>query len=719
MSLNLYWKIAAAALGVLALSGCDSGDDGSGGGLTEDPTSDSDQSAGSTGLGTSGGPPSTTTEDYGSAETESDVSGAGTTGDDPEINGCPCEQDIDCGFGLCVESCDDASEDPMFCFCQEQVLELGGEYDCLRCEPLLGDLDIDLTVQSVTGRILFNENMEPPPIDQASSGELFLYNPETGDKVFQASTNELAFNTKAISGIYDVAYSVVANSAGELPWNKHAVLERVGVTTLVGLTDEHSVTVKSTRLDGKIRVNTGAPEPVLPGDESDDGKLYLRNHDTGDEVYLGKTSETPYASLHVLAGEYDLVYELESPGAMMPRNHRAVLPNKVVVEATNSTGEALDLSIPVVIATGSFTLNGEPTLDDEDNRGLVMLRDPVTEDVIELGETSEGGYSLPIVPGTYEVLYTGITSSGPAPMPMNAGAVLETITISFDDPNNDINIQAVSIGGDVTIDDVAPPDHAGDDGELWLEAAGEGYEDLGRVRLGNTTEGSYATTVIEGTYDLYYSQETASDLVPVNTHARLADDVTLPGGVSAIPIDTVLVEGSYKINGVSPALSGFEDARVFLKNTDTGDSALLGYLSEGSFSRRVIKGDYTVYYALESGGDALPVNVNGRIDKTLELYGEDESGHEIDIPVVNVKGSFTYNEDAPPTEASDYGLFYLVDRMTGDEIYLGSSREQTFAEHVLPGDYLVYYRHGYTGSEDSESPRNSNALIRCVTISAP
>ncbi len=731
MSLNLYCRIAGAALGVLWLTGCDAGD--SSGSASDGGTADVTGGSGggpgqygaSDGLGSSGEPSTSgATTDYDGDTTDEGPETTGASVDDS----CVCDPEVDCGFGSCEQYCEGATDDAPTCNCEppageqgpEDALELG-VYDCVSCDALAGPLEIDIDIQSVKGRIFINGEKEPPPVGQMNSGKLFLYNPETGDTVFQAHTNELAFDIKAISGIYDVTYSVVTSSGGVLPWNKHALLERVGVSKLREEADDYNVTVTSKLLHGVIQVKQGDGELVDPAGPSDDGNLYLRNRDTGDEIYVGKTSENSYTSLHALAGAYELIYEVESPGATMPRNHRAVISSEPEQVGNGDTaGEVLDITIPVVVATGEFKLNGAPAPGEAQNRGKVMLRDPATEDVIELGETDDGTYSIPIVPGTYQVLYTGITSSGDTPMPMNAGAVIDTVMYTWGDAVRDINITASTVSGDVMLDGVEPPALAGDDGELWLEA-GEGDADLGRVYLGTTAAGTYEATVIDGVYDLYYAQETASDLVPVNTHARLAADVQLPGGISTIPIDTILVEGDYTINGQPPALSGLEDARVFLKHDETGDSVLLGYLSEGGFSRRVVKGDYTVYYALESGGDELPVNVDGRVEQTLSLHNEpgDESGHVIDIPVVTLTGSFKYNGDEPPTDGTDYGLYYLVDRRTGDEIYLGASREQTFTERVLPGDYLLYYRHGYTGAQGSESPRNSNALIRCVSIAAP
>ncbi|MCB9750702.1 MAG: hypothetical protein H6713_12020 [Myxococcales bacterium] len=717
-------RISAATLGTLALAGCSSPDDFR-------PTGDTDTGGNSqngatdespgTSAATSGGPGASDTDAVTATAYETDGSGttSGTAGqaettDASGLAPCQCDPPVSCGAGFCHAACADEEEFPAECVCEAGVIDTPATYGCHACEPVVGGThNIDLAVQSVNGRIFINESNDPPPIDLQSSAKLYLLDPGSGDTVVGGLTNELAFDTKAISGVYDVAYSIVNNSEDALPWNSRAAIERVAVTEFRDEPDVRDVYVSSTFLGGKFTLNVDGQAGVEPGDGGDDGNIYLRDRVTGDSVLLGSTHDKSYTGRRVLAGEYDVVFELESPGSLMPRNHVVVLPESAEVTAKDVTAELLDVEIPVVEISGTFLLNGGPAPGEVSDHGLVMLRDPVTQDVFELGRTSDGTYKLRVVPGVYDVLYTGLASTGE--MPMNAGAVIGQIKVGAGELVNDINIAATKVSGAITIDGATPPELASDDGELWLEGS-----ELGRVRLGNTSDLTYDASVIDGVYDVYYTQQTASELAPVNTHARLSADVTLPDGLGSIDISTTVVSGVFLLDGAEPALPGLEDARVYLKDELTGDSVLLGYLSEGDFSRRVVKGDYQVYYSLEAGGGLLPVNLNGRtgqsVSATEELF---DDGHELDVRPVQLTGSLLFNGGPPPTDANDYGLYYLVHRDTGDEIYLGSSVDQQYSVNVLPGEYLIYYRHGYTAATKNESPRNSNALVGCVELMNP
>jgi hypothetical protein len=169
-----------------------------------------------------------------------------------------------------------------------------------------------------------------------------------------------------------------------------------------------------------------------------------------------------------------------------------------------------------VAVAGDFTVGGStpPASDYED--GLVYLRDPATRDSVLLGNTRNGSYAAPVVPGNYDIVYVADTPGGP--LPVNTGAVIGTVDVGAADPvATNIDVPAVAIAGAILVDGAAPPISSSDIGDLYLVDAVTREQ----LYLASTADGGFAQTLTPGSYLVHYRMLTSTGLVPINANASL------------------------------------------------------------------------------------------------------------------------------------------------------------------------------------------------------
>jgi hypothetical protein len=444
---------------------------------------------------------------------------------------------------------------------------------------------------------------------------------------------------------------------------------------------------------GRFAVDGEAP----PANEYDDANVYLENRHTRDRVWLGNTHSETF-SVRVTPGVYDVIYEVETPGPVMPANGRVRLERRPLF-ATSEIEAIIDIHVARV--NGAFKLDGVAPPDHEYDDANVSFRLLDTTDEIVVGNTHDGSYAVNVVPGTYEVVYRNET---PGPLaPRNVGATLGTRSFT-DDTNHDIEIASVAIQGEFRLDGVLAPDNDYNDANVDLWSS-----ELGVVALGNTHAGSYSLRVIPGNYEYVYRHETGPD-VPQNQHARFgAADATVNGTVD-VDIEMVTITGMLTINDVMAPPDELDDGIVHLRSSGGDDSVLLGNTHDGVYTVNLIPGSYAVYYAQETSGGTVPDNKNARIVDAMAIAN---SGMiDIDVPAVLVQGTFTIGGDAPPNLNYEDGRVYLRNIETDDTVLLGSTHAAYYTAMVVPGDYDVYYVQEAGGLV----PANQNALIDSITV---
>jgi hypothetical protein len=135
---------------------------------------------------------------------------------------------------------------------------------------------------------------------------------------------------------------------------------------------------------------------------------------------------------------------------------------------------------------------------------------------------------------------------------------------------------------------------------------------------------------------------------------------------------------------------------------------------DGYYLRTVMPGTYDIHYEKVLGGLIVPRNEN-RVIGSVNIPDPSEVifTHDIDIPVVTLSGTFTFNGD-PLNSAYERGWILAVDRQTGDEIRLGDTATGFSDILLVPGHYGLYYEHLAGGVV----PRNERAFLRNIRLNA-
>ena len=668
-------RVAALLAGAVALAGCSG---------SRDPVSSSDSD----------------TTGWDAGGNTSDTSGPGvnptmTTGG--EVTYCPCDW-VDCGdAGECEGPVENPDRDEAVCLCPDGR-EFG--FACYSCTPSAGSgaaYPLDINIRTIRGVLLVNNG--DPPTDASDAGILSLRDVASGDRVEVGLTTSKTWSARVATRLYDMHYSV-QSSAGGVPQNTDARIRRIPVDIFGSPVppEEPPVELFVNVLSGPLQINgVNAPQ-----DAAEAGNLFLRSVESGERIAIGSTSQGAY-EVGVHDGVYELIYEAVTPGNLLPINSRGVVTQFEI----SSTPETFPLSIPVAALTLNVTVNGGPPPSDETDYGMLYLRDTRSGGLTMIGDTRSSSHELNVLPGSYEIVYTNIASADAVPVNKHA-RVGEAFEVGEAPATLDVDIPMVQASGVFTVGGATPPTSGTDDGVLTLESV----DGRGTVALGNTSEGQHDEWIIPGSYDIYYAQETAGQLMPQNTHAFVDSAPDFSGGTLDINIPVITISGELRLSD-GAAVSELEDGRVFLRDESRGDSVLLGTLSKGEFTRRIVPGSFTAHYAIETGGAVVPANANARISDQAVALEQDVGGLVYEVPVTNAVVEVTYNELPPPTDKADYGAIFLESVETGDEIYLGDTTEGTVGRRVVAGDYLIRYRRR-AGGLNSQSPQNENVSLDCV-----
>lgn len=256
--------------------------------------------------------------------------------------------------------------------------------------------DIQLATAAVSGA--FTVNTQMPPTDDFDDG-LVLLQDDSGGTVALGNTRFGSFSGRVLAGSYEVVYAQ-ATASQTMPVNTYAHLQKaelLGDTTL-------DVNIPVTEVVGTMTIG-GAP---APDSAYDDGRLFLRNLETGDSVLLGSTRQGTYAA-RVVPGIYDVVYQNEISDTLLPINQGSILQAGVAIGGDDAM---LDIDVPVETLSGNIEIqSGDPSAAE--GIGRLYLRDLATDDVVFIGDTgSAAEFSKPLTDGTYLMEYRGVAAAG-------------------------------------------------------------------------------------------------------------------------------------------------------------------------------------------------------------------------------------------------------------------------------------------------------------------
>lgn len=556
------------------------------------------------------------------------------------------------------------------------------------CRVVTSVADIEVPEVRIAGT--FTVNGGAPLWLAEHTGRLELRSATLG-RVALGRLHEGSYQQLLIPGTYDLVYRHLAGTLA--PANAETTLATGLVVDGPRVLD---VDVPAAIVSGTITMGGAAP----PASQYERGELRLRDRATGASFKVGVSSAGSYAAL-VIPGTYDVVYKRLLSNTIAPKNGEAILGEVTVVGNT-----AFDIDIPVVARTGTFKLNGANPPNSIYENAQVSLRDTVTGDVIALGQTRDGTFSVKLVPGTYDVLYSRLT--GGTIVPSNSFAVIATKVPLLAPGDGVIDIPVVSIAGAFTLDGAAFPNSIYANARIWLAGPGDD-----RVLLGQTRHQSYTAKVIPGTYDIAYEVLITTGVVPANTWALvdLARPIAPAKVVRTVDVDVATgwleAEVSYwggapfasiYENGLISATSGDEDRFDPVRTRDVGDTV------------KVVAGSYALRYS-HLIGNLMPINGDAQV-ASADLAPGATAELAVDLRPGTLSGSYTHGGQPFPGSFLNHARIALSDIVTGDRIELPRTHQGGYTKRLLPGTYEVLYDHGHGAS----FPANKGARLDCITF---
>jgi hypothetical protein len=276
---------------------------------------------------------------------------------------------------------------------------LRGRYDI---DPGVRVVDFDLPSVSATFQFRFDNVLAPNQVIE--SGAVSLRS-DDGDRIDLGVTNQQTVGWRIVPGTYDAFYEFISGSS-VAPAN-------VETRFIAGRTfgaGPHIINVPTAYIEGPLLIN-GVIAPAVP---TEWGRVWLRDHLTGEDTLLGSTDFQSYGR-RIVRGTYDLVYTHFTGSVLVPRNDRAVFEYD---RSFQSPGNH-PLDIPMASVAIALTLNGVtfPAVVPENAR--LYLRSPADDqDIFGPSTNALGAGSAPwlLLRGTYAPVLSHFTGSSFIPI---------------------------------------------------------------------------------------------------------------------------------------------------------------------------------------------------------------------------------------------------------------------------------------------------------------
>lgn len=575
------------------------------------------------------------------------------------------------------------------------VFKSGFEFDesCIDFDGV-GD-SVIIPVITISGDFILNGGSFPA--SEFDDAMISFRNRLTGGTFEIGNTHDLNYSVNIIPGRYDVLYS--SETAGdETPHNTGAVLMS-DVDLQASRTLDIEVT--SYMLGGNFLLN-GVP---FPGVEYDDAVIFLESELAG-TLELGETKFQAFADVPALPGDYDIRYQLETPGDLVPRNQWGL------VGQTSVTGNnpSIEIDVPSVAISGTFKHNGVTMPADDGDDGRFYL-ETVSGDRALLGNSHEQTFEKNIMPGTYD-LYWEKESPG-ATVPFNPRARVATglVTAGGDVP---VDMSSHIMAGDFALNGLAFPASDKNTARIVARDAATGDSTV----LRQTHFGSYNRRMVDATYDLFYQHE-AGPLVPQNLLTSLGSvsvqsDVTFDIGIQAGTFAALA-----NLDGAPFPANMSQSGNILLRDRTSPDWANAGTTDFLPIQALLVAGSYDVYYS-HAQGDQVPRNKLALILENVVIEGPPPvtphgGGLQLEVNSLVINGQMFRNDVVTPPSEFDDGILTLIRGV--DSIEIGNTNDQTYQvrliDHPEPPLYLVRYS---AESRGETMPLNENAYVMCLVL---
>lgn len=358
-----------------------------------------------------------------------------------------------------------------------------------------------------------------------------------------------------------------------------------------------------------------------------------------------------------------------------------------------SAGDSAAFDVPSVTITPQFRLNGKQFPVDATRYANVYLANADGYQVL-LGSTSTALLpSVRVVPGLYDVVYEYVTGAN---IPLNHGARLMRNLWLGTDRTLTIEMSSVKVNAEFRHNGVLFANDAANAGNLFLDGIHLG----GEAVLGSTSQQQAAFTILPGAYRLIYRHDTGN-AVPFNGNARLDRHDLDAAGAHAFDVPSVVVNVTFRLNGVSFPNSAYERGAFTLAGAEGGivdlhDSTVT------SVQRRITPGQYSVHWQRVAGGGIVPINDDAIVAGPYDI--NDAASLLADVQTVDTSGDFFVNGAAPPASVYETGDAFVVDPNTAAKTLIGRTYEQQYAARLVAQPYAIGYRIAAGGSVLPSNP---------------
>ena len=233
----------------------------------------------------------------------------------------------------------------------------------------------------------------------------------------------------------------------------------------------------------------------------------------GNETHFGDTL-SPVYTRNLIHGSYDVLYQKQQGGSVVPQNLNARVATGLVVTGPGTFG----FDVPMVSLNVDPLLDGGPWSQSPTEYGDLYLEGAEPGDRFHLGATFDLPRLRNVVPGDYTLVYDHRVGGTTVPV-NNDEPVLDFHTSQG--TTIDIDVVTTRLAPTVTLNGLPFPTSGSNEAQIMLRSAGGG-----EVYLGQTDLGLSPRRVIDGAYRIDYEWLGGSD-IPRNSRE--------PVGVTFVP----------------------------------------------------------------------------------------------------------------------------------------------------------------------------------------
>lgn len=363
-----------------------------------------------------------------------------------------------------------------------------------------------LDVPSVDASLSYTLNAVPLPAEDYEDGFVALVTSD-GDSVPMGRTSDVPVVVRIVPGSYDVRFSVQSGGT-VVPRNVDGVL-----ATGVQVSGPTNVAFNTIAAQVTLLWDGAAP----PDSIYDNADLVLVDRATGGVTPLGNSRDQPF-DINLLPGAYDVRQRTVISNGLAPFNTDGLVAANWQPQATAQL--EVDAALEYVLLEPR--LNGMAFPGSIYEHAEMLLQDFDGIDEVALGLTSDTPWGVPLLAGTYRVLYRHLFG---AQVPVNPEAVLPGSFRVGANSNipilpSPLAVDAATLALTLRFDGVPLP--GGNQATVTLLGAQE------MLPLGTPGVAATERFLTEGTYRVRY-QHVSGAGIPDNSAATVAC-VVLAGG---------------------------------------------------------------------------------------------------------------------------------------------------------------------------------------------